>query len=157
MIRFKDLVLEDYFIDEHTAVITDKFGNVVRQGIHNGYYSVCINACEMKVHCIQAHTKWGYKGHKWHVHHKDGNPLNNDIKNLKYITNRKHMSITHKEKVIAENIKEHQSEIMSGENNPMYGKPSANRGKFWWHKIGMKPVLSYDKPGDGWELGRSIL
>lgn len=62
MIRFKNNVFDDYFIDEHTAVITDKNGNVKKYWIsHGGYKAVKIDGIEMLVHQVQAHTKYGYK------------------------------------------------------------------------------------------------
>ncbi len=61
MIRHKDLVFEDYFIDPVTAVITDKDDNVINQWMHQGRLKVSINGHILSVHCIQAHTKWGFK------------------------------------------------------------------------------------------------
>lgn len=94
MIRFRNLVFEDYFIDEHTAVITDKYGNVVEQHCCLDYMYVNIGGNGRPVHQIQAHTKWGYrKGND--VHHKDDNKLNNDVDNLDYtMTRGGHMRIT---------------------------------------------------------------
>lgn len=92
MIRWCEKVFENYFIDEETAVITDKDGNVVKQYTTPTYSRPrCMG---MPVHQIQAHTKWGY--HKgWDVHHKDDDPFNNAVSNLEYIPHEKHASISH--------------------------------------------------------------
>ena len=50
----------------------------------------------MDVHCIQAHTKWGYNPDN-DVHHKDDNKLNNALDNLDYSMSRsEHLSKTNK-------------------------------------------------------------
>lgn len=88
MIRYRDKVYEDYSIDPVTAVITDKEGNIVSQHIKQGrlYFK------GMPVHCIQAHTAWGFK-QGYDVHHLDENKLNNALSNLQYLTRSRHMMI----------------------------------------------------------------
>jgi hypothetical protein len=97
MIRYKDKVYEDYFIDPVTAVVTDKNGNIVRQYYNKtlGYMRVRIDNILMYVHGIQAHTAWGYKEGN-DVHHKDHNKLNNAVENLDYtMTHEEHASEKH--------------------------------------------------------------
>jgi len=88
MIRFKDKVFEDYFIDHVTAVITDKKGVVQKVILHQGW----LEFKNMRVHCIQVHTHLGYIPHM-SIHHKDFNKLNNSLDNLMYITQADHLSL----------------------------------------------------------------
>lgn len=117
MIRFRTYVFENYFIDEKTAVITDINGKILPQYLTGDYLSVylCKEIGGAKVHQIQAHTKWGYKGPEWHVHHKDENTLNNEIDNLKYVPKEIHASITNKGRVHTEESKNNMSEAHLGQ------------------------------------------
>lgn len=83
MIRFRNQVFEDYFIDPKTAVITDKNGKIKHQTLNKGSMCIVIKKQRMAVHQIQAHTAWGYSEDKV-VHHIDGNHLNNVLSNLDY-------------------------------------------------------------------------
>jgi hypothetical protein len=100
MIRFKNFISEDYFIDPITAVITDKNGVEQKTTLRNGYF--CFKGED--VHHIQMYTHIGYKPYL-HIHHIDKNKLNNSLSNLIYLT-------------ISEHMKLHRS-----------GKPSPNKGK----------------------------
>lgn len=85
MIRYKEQVFKDYFIDPETAIITDKNGIVQEQKLHQGR----LEFKGMRVHVIQAWT-YKYKEMKKildetgdvNVHHDDRNPLNNTLSNL---------------------------------------------------------------------------
>lgn len=92
MIRFKDLVFEEYSIDPATAVITDKCGNVLRQSKHRGRPIVYLNGESITVHCIQAHTHIGYDK-KLVVHHKDFDKTNNAVDNLQLMTKAEHAHV----------------------------------------------------------------
>lgn len=182
MIRFRDLVFEDYFIDEHTAVITDKDGNVVEQHNKGKYKYVNLPHCKLAmIHQIQAHTKWGYRGNKWHVHHEDDNPLNNDIKNLKYITAKRHLSITNKGRHRTAETRKKISNSLTGKCKGVHKSEeskkrmsaakighkvsektkkklsNANKGCHFWHKEGEKDRYCKECPGEGWALGRTVI
>ncbi len=109
MIRYKDRILEDYFIDPETAVITDKNGVV--QPV-----KICNNRPvfkSMHVHCIMAHTYLGYKP-GYDVHHIDENKMNNALSNLIYLTNAEHTSLHSKGKPCSEERKTKLSTFWTG-------------------------------------------
>ena len=110
MIKYRNEVYEDYFIDENTAIITDKFGNIIEQKIHQGRPYVMINGIRLAVHCVQAHTKWGWNP-TLVVHHDDKNPKNNALKNLLYITPEEHAKI-HKDDMLKGDYFQNLKEIM---------------------------------------------
>lgn len=145
MIRFKNRVWEDYFIDTLTAVITDRNGNVEPIKIKNGRSSW--RGCN--VYQIQMHTAFGYIDYLV-IHHIDFNKANDALSNLQYLT------------------KEHHSRIHSGgNNNPFAGRhwdddekdmlSEAHLGNVWWSKEGEKPIQAKECPGDGWVRGRNTL
>lgn len=108
MIRYKDKIFTDYFIDPVTAVITNSKGEVQKITIRkNGrpYFK------GMSIHQIQIHTHIGYK-QGYDIHHIDENKLNNSLKNLVYLTRNEHTKIHHK-----------------GENNSFYGKHHSDEAK----------------------------
>ena len=95
MIRFRDKVFENYFIDPVTAVITDENGIVQPTYIVPSHHYLRFKG--MDVHQIQAHTAYRYiEGYD--VHHKDENIFNNALSNLVYIPHEVHLSITGKNK-----------------------------------------------------------
>ena len=135
MIRYKDIILEDYFIDPITAVITNSKGEV--QKIKNGKDGrPCFKGAG--VHRIQVHTNLGYqKG--MDIHHIDENKMNNSLSNLVYLTRSEHtklhmkgkhnseetkrkMSEAQKGKKHSEETKRKISEAEKGEKHPLYGK-----------------------------------
>ena len=96
MIRFKNEIYWDYFIHPVTGMITDEKGNIVEEKIYQCRPRVMIHGKPMAVHQIQSHTFYGYNGPTWHVHHRDGNPLNNDLYNLIYLPQEIHISLESK-------------------------------------------------------------
>lgn len=88
MIRYKNKVFNDYFIDPITAIITDKDGNVQKTYIKNGrtFWK------GKQIYKIQMHTHNGYIKNM-SVHHIDQNKLNDSLTNLVYLTNAEHLSI----------------------------------------------------------------
>ena len=100
MIRYKDTILEEFFIDPITADITNSKGEIQKTLIKNGYAYFK----SMAIHKIQVHTHIGYK-FGMDIHHIDENKMNNSLSNLVYLSKSEHMKI-HKK----------------GEKHPMYGK-----------------------------------
>lgn len=173
MIRFKDKIFEDYYIDPITAQITDKNGVV--QPLTKNYGRLYFKG--MKVHQIMAHTYLGYKP-KYEVHHLDENKLNNALSNLVYLTKENHtrihmtalltnerkekLSAAHKGKLKSAETKIKMSKALSGNKNPMYGKDfseehrtklsEAKKGKSWWNN-GIESKMSKECPGEGWTKG----
>lgn len=94
MIRFRDTIYEDYFIDEQTGVITDRNGNVVNTYVSGKGYVRCKG--HWYVHQVQVHTKYGYK-QGWDVHHLDEDKTNNALSNLVYLPHSEHIKQYHKE------------------------------------------------------------
>lgn len=85
-----------------------KFGNARIN--HNGYYQITSKKegnNGITLHRLIFEDFYKTKIPKgWDIHHEDGNPLNNEIWNLVPMTHEEHMRIH-----------------MTGENNPMHGKP----------------------------------
>ena len=115
MIKFRNSILEDFFIDPITAIITNSKGEIQKIKIKDGrpYFK------SMDIHKIQAHTHLGYK-EGFDIHHIDENKMNNSLENLIYLTHSEHTKI-HSENM-SEERKRKISEAKKGENHPMYGK-----------------------------------
>ena len=124
MIRFKDKILEDYFIDPVTAVITDQNGVVQETCMHQGRPTFK----GMGIHCIMVHTFYGYK-EGYDVHHIDRNKLNNALSNLAYLTPLEHQRIHHKGKQQDEDTKTKISLALKGRTSPNKGKLASNETK----------------------------
>ena len=130
MIRFRDTILEDYFIDPVTAVITNSKGEIQRTYIKGGrpYFK------KYPIHHWQVHTHIGYKK-EFDIHHIDENKLNNSLENLVYLTHSEHTKIHNKGnknmfgKHHSEETKIKISEVIKGERNGMFGKTPWNKGK----------------------------
>ena len=169
MIRCKDIILENYFIDPVTAVITNSNGEVQKTKIKNGY------ACFKKhlVHQLQVHTNLGYKK-DYVIHHIDENKMNNSLSNLVYLTPSEHNRI-HKKgnknmfgKHLSEDAKRKMSEANKGNKN-MFGKhhsedakrkmSEARKGKHYkWITNGIESRLIAENITipDGFRKGRTI-
>ena len=133
MIRYKDIILENYSIDPVTAIITNSKGEIQKTSIHKNGYAYFKN---MYIHKIQVHTNLAYK-RGFDIHHIDANKLNNSLSNLIYLTRSEHTKI-HSENMpeetkrkisktligrhLPEDVKKKLSEAHSGTNNYMYGK-----------------------------------
>ena len=88
MIRLRNKIYQDYFIDPETAIITDKNGIVQETYIKNGRKVWKGNAiCK-----IQMHTHIGYIKNM-HIHHIDKNKLNDTLSNLIYLTPQEHSKL----------------------------------------------------------------
>ena len=152
MIRFIDTILEDYFIDPVTAVITNSKGEIQKTYILNGrpYFK------GHGLHQWQVHTYLEYK-EGFDIHHIDENKMNNALSNLVYLTRSEHAKIhnkigkklseetklkigesskgrrhseetkrklieAHKGKKLSEETKKKMSESRKGKKHPLYGK-----------------------------------
>ena len=100
MIRYKDTILEDFFIDPITAIITNSKGEIQKTYIKRGraYFK------SMAIHQIQIHTHIGYKK-GYDIHHLDENKMNNSLSNLVYLTHSEHSKLHHKGKIISNEAK----------------------------------------------------
>ena len=146
MIKYKDKIFPEYFIDPITAVITNSKGEIQKIKIKDGRPVFK----SMKIHRIQVHTNLGYKK-GFDIHHIDENKLNNSLENLVYLTRSEHSKI-HKKgnkyffgkhhssetkqkigeaqkgnknmlgKSHSSETKQKMSEAGTGERNHMYGK-----------------------------------
>ena len=111
MIRYKDIILEDYLIDPETAVITNSKGEIQETKI-NKRGRPCFHS--MAIHRIQVHTHLGYKL-GMDIHHLDENKLNNSLSNLIYLTKSEHA------KIHGENMSEETKRKMKKLNLEMNG------------------------------------
>ena len=111
MIRFRDKIFPEYFIDPITAVITNSKGEIQKTKI-NERGRPCFKG--VGIHVWQVHTHLGYKK-DYDIHHLNENKMNNSLENLVYLTKSEHMKIHHKG----------ENNVMfgkTGEKHPMYGK-----------------------------------
>ena len=127
MIRYKDKIFPDYFIDPITAVITNDKGEIQRTYILHGRPVFK----KMHIHVIQVHTHIGYK-QGFVIHHIDHNKMNNALSNLVYLTNSEHAKTHNETRVFSKETKRKMSKVKSGENNPCYGT------KFKWINDGIQ-------------------
>ena len=110
MIKYKDTIFPDFFIDPETAVITNSKGEIQKIKIKDGrpYFK------SMDIHRIQVHTNLGYKK-DYDIHHIDENKMNNSLSNLVYLTKSEHSKI-HKKigRTFSEETKQKLSEALKG-------------------------------------------
>ena len=131
MIRYKDTIFTDFFIDPITAIITNDKGEIQKIKIKNGRPVFK----SMEIHRIQVHTHLGYK-EGYDIHHLDEIKLNNSLSNLVYLSKSEHMKIHNKGennplfgKLVSEETKRKMSEALKGENNAMFGKHHSEETK----------------------------
>ena len=124
MIRYKDKISEDYFIDPITAVITNSKGEIQKIKIKDGRPVFK----SMEIHRIQVHTHLGYKK-SLSIHHLDHNKMNNSLSNLVYLTHSEHAKIHGETRVLSEATKRKISAANKGENHPLYGKHHSEETK----------------------------
>ena len=123
MIKYKDKIFPEYFIDPVTAIITNYKGEIQKIKIRDG--RPCFHC--MEIHRIQVHTNLGYKK-DYDIHHIDENKMNNSLSNLVYLTRSEHIKIHNKGnknmfgKHHTEETKRKISEAKKGEKHPLYGK-----------------------------------
>ena len=79
MIRYKDTIFPDFFIDPVTAIITNSKGEIQKTYIHQE--RPCFKG--VGLHVWQVHTHIGYKK-GFDIHHLDHNIMNNSLSNLIY-------------------------------------------------------------------------
>ena len=118
MIRYKETILEDFFIDPVTAIITNSKGEIQKTTIHkNGrpYFK------SQGIHEWQVHTHVGYQ-RGMVIHHIDENKFNNSLSNLVYLTNSEHRRMHMKGKHHSLETKKKMSAAQKGEKHPLYGK-----------------------------------
>ena len=90
----------------------------------NGYKKVC----NLYIHRIVGEAFIPNPEGKPEINHKNGDKADNRVENLEWVThqeNQQHMFTV----LDTPERKKRRCEAMSGKNNPMYGKPSANKGK----------------------------
>ena len=143
MIRYKDKILEDYFIDPITAVITNSKGEIQKTYIKGGRpHFKCY-----KVHEWQMHTHVGYKP-EYVIHHLDHNKMNNSLSNLVYLTKSEHSKIHGKEAFKGKHhsleSKKKLSEINKGEKHPFFGKHHTEESKKKMREAAKGKTLSED-------------
>lgn len=138
MIRYKDIILEDFFIDPVTATITNSKGEVQKIKIKDGrpYFK------KHWIHQWQVHTHLGYKK-DYDIHHIDENKMNNSLSNLVYLTHSEHSKIHNKiGKKLSEETKRKLSEAKKNMSEETKRKMSeAKKGKYKWITNGIENRL----------------
>ena len=125
MIKYKDKIFPDYFIDPVTAIITNSKGEIQKTYIKSGRPIFK----GMFIHKIQVHTYVGFK-EGFDIHHIDENKLNNSLSNLVYLTRSEHMKIHKKGKHYSEETKQKMSEAKKNISEETKRKLSeARKGK----------------------------
>ena len=128
MIRFKDIIFEDYFIDPITAVITNSSGEIQKIRLKEGrpFFK------KAHVHQWQVHTHYGYK-EGYDVHHLDENILNNALSNLAYLPHadhrRLHKASEETKKKISDALKGRKQQRNPQSNGSMLGKKHSEETK----------------------------
>ena len=146
MIRYKDKISEDYFIDPVTAIITNSKGEIQETKINEGGRP-CFKG--VGIHQWQVHTHLGYKK-DYDIHHLDENKMNNSLSNLVYLSKSEHTKIHSEKRVFSDETKQKMSEVHkgrkaseetkqkisealkeknAGEKNPMFGKHHSEESK----------------------------
>lgn len=180
MIRFKEKEFKQWSICPATGDIFDsKTGVVQKTHVHQGRKEFK----KMPVHCIMAHTYFGYNP-ECDVHHKNENKLNNSLSNLMYLTREEHSRLhrkgktsLNKGKTLSEEHKAKLSACMKGKKlseehrakiaASMKGKPKSEEtkaklsailkgkinGMIFWNN-GEINRRSKEYPGPGWKKGR---
>ena len=130
MIKFRNKIFPEYFIDPVTAVITNSKGEIQETYIKGGRpHFKCY-----KVHEWQVHTHIGYqKGLV--IHHLDHNIMNNSLSNLVYLTPSEHTKLHMKGKHNSEETKRKLSEAAKGKKHSEETKlkmSESHKGKNTW-------------------------
>lgn len=115
---------------EPSETLHTKFGNV---NINNmGYYVITTRkeGNNMKLlHRLIWEKYYGEISLNIHIHHVDGNKLNNCIWNLDTLTHSEHSSLHNKGKEYSDETKMKMSEAKKGENNPFYNNHHSDETK----------------------------
>ena len=157
MIRYKDIILEDYFINPVTAIITNLKGEIQKTYIKGGRpHFKCY-----KVHEWQVHTHYGWK-QGMDIHHIDENKMNNSLSNLVYLTHSEHSKIHKKGKHHSEETKLKIGEASKGRRHSEETKrkiSEASKGKHYkWITNGIenRHIAENITIPDGFRKGRTI-
>ena len=154
MIRYRDTILENYFIDPVTAIITNSKGEIQKIKIKDGrpYFK------RHWIHQWQVHTHIGYK-EGFDIHHIDENKMNNSLSNLVYLTHSEHSKIHNKiGKKLSDETKRKLSEAKKHISEETRRKMSEAKKSTIWITNGIENRL-IDKNipiPDGFRRGRII-
>lgn len=81
--------LSGYSVD-NTGVVYGVYGKPLTQYDNNGYKYVRLSGSTHTVHSLVAKAFLGERPDGYHIHHKDGDPSNNRLDNLEYLTPKEH-------------------------------------------------------------------
>lgn len=155
----KNKTLDEFTIDVN-GTIRNNSGEIENTRIHKGYKIFKNQA----IHRIMMYTFYGYRDwHKWHIHHLDGNRLNNKLDNLVYLTPSEHFKLHKKGKRLSEEHKRKISEYLKG-NKRMKGKhhsnetrkkiSDSNKGRIWVNNGIISKFIYQNEIPDGFIKGR---
>lgn len=153
-------ILDGFTIDVN-GIIRNTSGEIENTRIHKGY-EIFKN---QSVHRIMMYTYNGYRDwHKWHIHHLDGNRLNNKLENLVYLTPVEHIRLHNKGRHMSEETKQKLSEYMKSQIGRMKGKhhsseakhkmSEAHKGRIWVNNGIISKFIYQNEIPDGFIKGR---
>ena len=155
MIKFRNKIFPEFFIDPETAVITNSKGEIQKTKIRDGrpYFK------GHKLHEWQVHTHYGWK-QGMDIHHLDENKMNNSLSNLVYLTHSEHTKIHHKSKIFSNEVKIKISEALKGRTLSEETKRKMSEAKknlFWiTNDIENRRINKNIPIPDGFRRGRTI-
>ena len=89
-----------YAVSDEGSVFNLKKGIELKRFLSKGYYKICLQGKMFFVHRIVYEAFHGKLVNGLVIDHIDGNPLNNNVSNLRQITNRDNVSFGHSRKKI---------------------------------------------------------
>ena len=152
MIRYKDTIFPDYFIDPITATITNDKGEIQKTSIHKDgrpYFK------SHRLHEWQVHTHLGYKK-GFDIHHLDENKFNNSLSNLVYLTPSEHTKLHMKGKILSPETKRKMSEAKKNMSDETKRKLSdSSKDRIWINNGIVNKLVKIDSDiPEGFSRGR---
>lgn len=152
-LQFRGKTIKGFYIDSETSIVTDENGVERVQHCPSGKRPyVCIGtSTSYPIHQLMGHTFLGYfKG--CIVHHKDCNPLNNELSNLMLMTRKEHIKWHSEHRTDEWRERNRASQIgVPKTKEHVEALRKARIGKKYWINAKGEIVFVRECPGEGWE------